>query len=329
MGYLLAGYSMVGACEIDPRMASLYRANLSRFCGSTRGYHFFEAPIQEMKLLVPNPSAYPALESLDVLDGSPPCSSFSTSGNRDKNWGEEKRFREGQATQVLDDLFFHFIELANRLRPRAVVAENVKGLVLGKARGYVKQIFEAMDAAGYDAQLFLLNASKMGVPQRRERTFFIGRRRDLGLPPISLSFTEPEIGVEQAIAGAGGERKPLSEAFAKWWRLSMPGASFSKAHPKGSFFNSYKLHPRRPTNTVTATEASFQCLWDKPVSLSGPEIARVQTFPDDYDFMDQGAKYTCGMSVPPLMAQRIALAIAGWLGRGGANAGPAESCSPA
>jgi DNA (cytosine-5)-methyltransferase 1 len=50
------------------------------------------------------------LFDIDILDGSPPCSSFSMSGSREKAWGKNKKFREGQANQVLDDLFFHFIQ---------------------------------------------------------------------------------------------------------------------------------------------------------------------------------------------------------------------------
>jgi hypothetical protein len=46
------------------------------------------------------------LFELDILDGSPPCSSFSMAGSREKAWGEKKKFREGQAHQVLDDSFF-------------------------------------------------------------------------------------------------------------------------------------------------------------------------------------------------------------------------------
>ena len=89
-------------------------------------------------------------------------------GSREKACGKEKHFREGQSKQVLDDLFFHFIDTAKKLKPKVVVAENVKGLVIGKAKGYVKQIFKKFDEAGYDVQLFLLNAAFMGVPQKRE-----------------------------------------------------------------------------------------------------------------------------------------------------------------
>ena len=125
---------------------------------------------------------------MDILDGSPPCSVFSTAGAREKKWGKEYYFREGQEVQKLDDLFFHFIDTAERLKPKIVIAENVRGLILGNARGYVKEIFLALDKAGYDAQLYLLNAAKMGVPQSRVRTFFIARRKDLKLPKVKLEF---------------------------------------------------------------------------------------------------------------------------------------------
>lgn len=60
-----------------------------------------------------------------------------------------------------------------------MVAENVTGLVKGKARGYVKEIAKLFELAGYDIQIFLLNAAFMGVPQRRERIFFIAKKSHL------------------------------------------------------------------------------------------------------------------------------------------------------
>lgn len=123
----------------------------------------------------------PDLYNLDILDGSPPCSTFSIAGNREKDWGKEKKFREGQSAQVLDTLFFDFIALARVLQPKVVVAENVKGLLMGSAIDYVRRIYKDFDNAGYYCQHFLLDASKMGVPQKRERIFFICIRHDLGI----------------------------------------------------------------------------------------------------------------------------------------------------
>jgi DNA (cytosine-5)-methyltransferase 1 len=103
MGYKLAGYDVLGCNEIDKRMAECYQANHNpKYC--------FIEPIQEFKLRKDLPDE---LYNLDILDGSPPCSSFSMSGNREKDWGKKKKFREGQAEQVLDTLFFDFIDLAS------------------------------------------------------------------------------------------------------------------------------------------------------------------------------------------------------------------------
>jgi DNA (cytosine-5)-methyltransferase 1 len=191
---------------------------------------------------------------LDILDGSPPCSSFSMSGSREKKWGIEKKFREGQAVQVLDDLFFDYLEIVKKLKPKVVVAENVKGLIIGNARYYVKQIFEKFQEAGYTVQLFLLNAATMGVPQARERTFFIAHRNDLQLPKIKLEFNEKPIYCQEAFAGITDTTESLTPDQEKWWKLTLPGESFSKHHPKGSLFGSTKVHPKRCAPTLLTSD---------------------------------------------------------------------------
>ena len=137
MGYKLAGFDVIGCNEIDPKMMEAYKTN------HDPKFAFLE-PIQTFKLRKDLPRE---LYELDILDGSPPCSSFSMAGNREKDWGKEKKFREGQAKQVLDNLFFDFIDLAKELQPKIVVAENVKGLLLGKAKEYVRKIYREFDIA--------------------------------------------------------------------------------------------------------------------------------------------------------------------------------------
>ena len=132
MGYKLAGFDVIGCNEIDPKMMEIYIEN------HKPKYSFLES-IETFKQRKDLPKE---LYDLDILDGSPPCSSFSMSGNRGDDWGKEKKFREGQAMQVLDTLFFDFIDLAKELQPKIVVAENVKGLLLGDARNYVRRILK-------------------------------------------------------------------------------------------------------------------------------------------------------------------------------------------
>jgi DNA (cytosine-5)-methyltransferase 1 len=246
------------------------------------------------------------LFDIDILDGSPPCSSFSMAGSREDAWGESKKFREGQAEQVLDDLFFHFVKTATKLRPKVVVAENVKGLIMGNARGYVKEIFEAFRKAGYETQLFLLNASRMGVPQARERTFFVARRIDLKLPKLTLDFNEPVILVGMALDGVNRFGKKLNPGkIYNDWRQTPEGNGFGVV---GGFNSQKKLSSKQVSFTQCATGRHLN--WDQPCFLSDLAVQRLQSFPDDYNFLDQDAGYVCGMSVPPFMMQRVATDIA-------------------
>lgn len=114
---------------------------------------------------------------LDLFEGSPPCASFSTAGNRDKDWGKTKSYSDTK--QRTDDLFFEWARLLEGLMPRAFVAENVSGLVKGKAFGYFKAILERLEGTGYVVGAKVLDAQWLGVPQQRQRLFFVGVRKDL------------------------------------------------------------------------------------------------------------------------------------------------------
>lgn len=315
MGYKLAGFDVIGCNEIDPKMMQAYITN------HQPKYSYLE-PIQTFKLRT---DLLDELYHLDILDGSPPCSSFSMAGNREKDWGKEKKFREGQAKQVLDNLFFDFIDLAKKLQPKVVVAENVKGLLLAGAQKYVAEILKQFDEAGYYVDYKLLNASKMGVPQRRERVFFTAIRKDLyrgefadlfGVrPKLDLLFKETEIPfgeIEQL--NTEFDTKKCSPDQQKWWELTQQGCSFSKNHPKGSWFTSFKTSPDIVVNTIIGScraSASGYYHYNIPRHLHIEEYQLAGTFPLDYTFGDfnQNPVYLIGMSVPPVMIAQIATRI--------------------
>ena len=299
MGYKLAGFNVLGGVEIDKEMMAIYKANHNPKYSYLMG-------VQDFNKLTEIPEE---LKNLDILDGSPPCSTFSMAGKREKKWGTEYKFREGQKYQRLDDLFFHFIQTAKILQPKIVVAENVKGLIAGNARGYVKEIFRDFKEAGYETQLFLFNAAKMGVPQARERTFFIARRKDLNLKSFKPLFNEEPISVAKAFENIieNNEEKLISEKLQKLWYKVKPGKSFSTVHPKGHCFNMSTVNPKIPSRTVTATKGLVY--WNKPRYLNSYEIKRIQTFPEDFNFLNTDPCYVMGMSVPPFMTQRVALEI--------------------
>jgi DNA (cytosine-5)-methyltransferase 1 len=297
MGYKLAGYEHLGGVEIDPRMAKVYKHN-------HKPKYLFNEDIRDFNKRDDIPEE---LFDLDILDGSPPCSSFSMSGSREKGWGKKKKFTEGQAEQTLDDLFFDYIYLAKKLQPKVVVAENVKGLITGNAKSYVKRIKKKFEETGYSVQLFLLNASVMGVPQRRERVFFICQRNDLKLEKLNLCFNEKPIKYKQ-IEDDNYENK-ITPCDLVYFDKCLPGKSISTVHPKGNRFNSVKMHPGKVVNTITADGSGLLYHYAKKKALSNKELSLAGSYPLDYNFMDLRPKYLIGMSVPPVMTAQIAYQI--------------------
>ena len=314
MGYKLAGYDVIGCNEIDPRMMKLYIANHHpkySFCEDIRTF--------KMRKDLPE-----ELYQLDILDGSPPCSSFSTSGIREDGWGKEKVFREGQAEQVLDTLFFDFIDLAKELRPKVVIAENVKGLMLGNAIKYVQRIYQEFERAGYVLCHTLCDASLMGVPQRRERVFFTAIREDLidniptkttlfeTVPDINLEFNE--VGIlfsEFYMPGVDDRPCKLGILYDCWKNRRPEDSSFAdtlkRTNGRDSFFgNKYIKNDEIPL-TITANTQFY--LYDEFRKPNKNEIVQISSFPLDYNFCGEPYQYVCGMSVPPVMMAQVATRI--------------------
>ena len=315
MGYKLAGFDVIGCNEIDPRMNKVYVANHHPRLNYLEG-------IQTFKLRKDLPSE---LYQLDVLDGSPPCSSFSMAGvhgGREKGWGVEKKFREGQAKQVLDTLFFDFIDLAKELQPKVVIAENVEGLILGEAMKYAQKIIEAFEDAGYTTTFTLCDSRNMGVPQMRRRTFFVACRHDLiqyvpqqglfGAPYINLDFKEPEI-LWGEVYEPGNMQYPLSDFKRSMWELRQQGdldlsvcCGRAGRNPNSNFQDKF-LYKDKVPNTVPAGDLCIP--FDEPRKRSDSEVMACSSWPTDYDFGAEKVKYICGMSVPPVMMAQVATRV--------------------
>lgn len=314
MGYKLAGFDVIGCNEIDPRMMDLYIQN------HQPKYSFLQ-PIQEFKNMENFPEE---MYELDILDGSPPCSSFSMSGARADHWGVEKKFREGQALQILDTLFFDFIELAKKLQPKIVIAENVKGLLLGEAIEYVKKIYSAFDEANYIVQHWLLDASTMGVPQKRERVFFIALRKDLcekfliqkdlftRVPKLKLKFNENPIYYGDIKTGLVG-KKLTDETIKIWEQRKENDQDFGEIHlrisGKPKRWNLKFIDEKMIAKTIASSGDSTPILRHVPHHIHDMELKFIGSWPQDYEFMENKSNYVIGMSVPPIMIAQIATQV--------------------
>lgn len=304
MGYKLAGCEVVGCCEIDPKMNEIYVKN-------HHPKHNFLMDIRKFNE-IPNEELPEELLNLDILDGSPPCTTFSMAGDREDSWGKKKKFREGQAEQTLDDLSFIFIDTVEKFKPKCVIMENVEGLLLGASWSYVQQIYKQFKDIGYRVKHWLLKGEYMGVPQTRHRVFFIAIRNDIefDLDNLDMSFNYKPITYGEIKEGI---MKPLGENT-DYRRLTMASLPHEKSiadvnlrlHNKNSGFQSYFIND----DSIIPTQRAKPDIIDRnAVSyISKETIRNAQTFPRDYDFLNDTYSivgYVCGMSVPPIMIKRI------------------------
>lgn len=298
MGYKLAGVDVLGCCEIDPRMNKTYVQNHHpkyNYCMDIREFNN-----------IPNEELPKELFDLDVLDGSPPCTTFSMAGEREESWGKKKKFREGQAEQTLDDLSFIFIETVAKLRPKVMIMENVEGLVKGEAWAYVQKIYKQLSQIGYKTRHWLLKGEYMGVPQKRHRVFFIALREDIEydlynldmnfyyMPIIYETFKSKNEKISKGkMSEAIKQRKPNEKIEDVMFRIYgvKSGITHRVAENKKVF----------PTQI-----AGHDDIWTEGGNHpSEIDVIHAQTFPEDYNFNGNKVEYVCGMSVPPIMIKRI------------------------
>ena len=303
MGYKLAGCEVVGCCEIDPKMNEIYIKNHNP-------RHNFLMDIREFNK-IPNEELPPELFDLDILDGSPPCTTFSMTGDREESWGKKKKFREGQAEQTLDDLSFVFIETVAKLRPKVMIMENVEGLLMGEAWKYVQDIYRQLMQAGYRVKHWLLKGENMGVPQKRHRVFFVALRDDVAfaLDHLDMSFHYEPVLFGEAKEGVGYNSKGK---LYQLLLLALPsendiGEVSKRIEGKRSGFNIKIVHDDEVMCTIPA---GHNCLFrfTEKTRLSKQDIINCSTFPRDFDFVRDtfaNVSYICGMSVPPVMIKRI------------------------
>ena len=301
MGYKLAGCDVLGCVEIDPKMNEVYVKNHNpkyNYCMDVRDFN-----------KIPNEELPPELFDLDILDGSPPCTTFSMAGEREESWGKKKKFREGQKEQTLDDLSFVFIDTVQKLKPRVVIMENVEGLLLGTAWNYVQRIYKEFNNAGYSVNHWLLKGEYMGVPQTRHRMFFVAihNKIQLDLRHINMTFNYKPITYGEIRSGQGKPLNKNTQAY-KYIKQATPKDKriidvLARMGEKEKCFGHKIAWDRNVLQTITASLDYTR--GDTLESISSEDIIHAQTFPEDYQFEKTNVAYVCGMSVPPVMMKRV------------------------
>lgn len=194
-GFRLAGYTIVGGVDFNAPAIKTFNKNFPE----AKGICCDLLNMDQSNIV----QEFGDLSEIDVIIGGPPCQGFSAA-NRYKIEGEDPR----------NKLFFEFVKFVNLAKPKAIVIENVRGIVTSN-NGYAKdRIYEIFESRGYSVNHRILNASDYGVPQRRLRNFFVMIRSDVKFDFDNLTKVKNEITVEDAIGELyGHEENNSNEPF--------------------------------------------------------------------------------------------------------------------
>lgn len=272
----------------------------------------------------------------DLLVGGPPCVAFSKSGF----WLDWKRDGIDPAASLLQA----YTRVLAEARPRAFILENVYALTFNNkaSRPAFELLLKEIEGAGYRFRREVLNAADFGVPQARPRLFVVGARKGESLPDLPAATHHgqwerrtttggplPHVTSGEALSGLVTDPEPEEVVRGGWGHLLPeipPGDNYlhfteERGHPEPLFkwrsrYWSFllKLDPERPAPTIQAQPGPnvgpFH--WENR-RLRVPELRRLFTFPDDYGFVGRrtSVQSQIGNSVPPLLARKVAAAVAG------------------
>jgi len=324
-GFKNADFDIVGFAEIVEGARNIYKANFPQ--ADLLGIDVSKITNQEVE------NWREKYGEIDVLYGGPPCQGFSLAGKRNI---EDPR----------NILFLHFARIAFHLRPKVVLLENVRVLTTMKAPdgSWIKDnIVAAFNEAGYRIEYKELNAQNYGVPQFRERVFFLGVRDDINVEVSFPQRTHVEKGQLNSLFTDG--LKPLRtfrdacgnlDSLENGEKSKTDPWHFAVVHPQhvieqlrnvpeGESAHNNKDPKLRPNSGYNTTYKRIK--WDEPCSTIGTTFAmisgsrnvhpkntrsltirealRVQTFPDNFKLVGNlgQIRTAIGNAVPPLLAE--------------------------
>ncbi len=325
-----AGFRVAAAVEIDADAADTLEKN----------FHHLHSPVlrQDIRDLATSDllraAGLEAEDSPDLLVGGPPCVAFSKSGF----WLDWKRDGRDPAA----GLVAAYTRVLREAKPRAFLFENVYALTYrnSQSRPWFELLLKEIHEAKYQFRWQVLNAADYGVPQLRPRLFVIGVQHGEDLTELPQpsrggrwerrhtgTFEDCHVSTAEAFEGLVGDPEPEEIVKGKYGHLLPsipPGENYlhltaKRGHPKPLFewrsryWNFLlKLDPSRPSPTIQARPGPYvgPFHWENR-RLRVPELKRLFTFPDDFQFVGTRASVQrqIGNSVPPLLAQRVAEAL--------------------
>jgi len=296
VGFKQAGFKKIFSIEMEKCASDTVRYNFPE------SIHF-EKKIED--LTEAEMDAALGNKVIQVVVGGPPCQGFSVAGLRNP-------------TDSRNQLFKEFVRVVKHIKPWFVVLENVPGILTMQKGGIRKEILKQFDEAGYpDMSIRILEAASFGVPQLRARAVFIANRFGLKNPyPKTIYARGQYKSIDSAIDDLK-ELAPDPTISHDWTRHSeQMEERIAKVPPGGSLYKTFRDAWKRqyrgvPSMAIKENHGGCHIHYEENRVLSAREMARLQTFPDDFIFSGTTKKayWQVGNAVPCLLAKHIALAI--------------------
>jgi DNA (cytosine-5)-methyltransferase 1 len=296
VGFKQAGFNKIFSVEIDDDASATLRKNFPES-------HHFEKPIEELT----NGEMDQAVRgrTVHVICGGPPCQGFSVAGLRNPHDPRNQLFKE-------------FVRVVKHLKPWMVVLENVPGILTMQDGEVYKEIVRQFGEIGYpNMNVRILEAATYGVPQLRTRAVFVGNRFGIKNPyPKEIFSKEKYKSIESAIDDL--KKVPRDPSINHEWTWHSPQFEkrISKVLPGDSLYETFRdafkrQHKGVPSMTVKENHGGCHIHYELNRVLSAREMARLQTFPDDFIFQGtmKRAYWQIGNAVPCLLAKNIGLAV--------------------
>ena len=270
---------------------------------------------------IANVDFLPYQGKIDIVAGGFPCQAFSYAG-------KSKGFEDTRGT-----LFFDFARAVKEVKPKVAVGENVKGLISHDKGRTLLTMVKTLEDLGYNVQYKLLLAQYFNVPQKRERVFIVATRKDLPNTykyPEELDYFVPlEVALKDCPPSEGQEypkrKKEIMDMVPQggYWK-DLP-IEIQKEYMKGSFYlgggktgTARRLSMKEPSLTLVTSPAQGQTERCHPIEtrpLTIRESARIQTFPDSWEFSGSlGSQYKqIGNAVPVNLAYHVGKSVVKYL----------------
>ncbi len=302
LGFRQAGLNKVFSVEIDKDASSTIQRNFPE------SFHF-EGRIQDVSSTTLNRVIQD--KTVHVVCGGPPCQGFSVAGLRNPHDPRNQLFKE-------------YVRVVAHVQPWYIIMENVPGILTMQNGAVYKEIIRQFQDIGYfNVSVRILEAAEHGVPQLRARAIFIANRFGLANPYPKRQYSRTEyVSIEAAIDDL--KDTPRNGATNHEWTLHSRDMEerLSQVPPGGSLYSTFRDAWKRqykgvPCMAIKENHGGVHVHYEKNRVLSAREMARLQTFPDDYIFSGtmKRAYWQIGNAVPCLLARNIALAIRSHLER--------------